>query len=80
MVALSPSEVCGYLNQRCGSPYDPFHQRWNVSIPGNKPPIITIQTPQVWPMVYSIVTLCECVYICEQHASGSNKLIRPVLF
>lgn len=47
LVALSPEEVCaGYLKQ-CGSEYDPFHQRWNITVPGNKPSVTTVPTPKV---------------------------------
>lgn len=39
MVALSPDEICaGYLDN-CGSEYNPFNQKWNIKIPGNKPPV-----------------------------------------
>ena len=47
LVALSPEELCaGYLN-KCGSEYDPFHQRWNVTIPGNKPSVAAVPSPMV---------------------------------
>lgn len=47
MVILSPEEVCaGYMKQ-CGSEFDPFHQKWNVTIPGNKPAVKPVPAPKV---------------------------------
>jgi len=47
-VALSDREVCGFLlGSSCESPYDPYHQSWNISIPSNKPPVTPIPDPKV---------------------------------
>ena len=46
--ALSPKEVCGaIIGSSCGSEYDPFHQKWNITIPGNKPPVYRVPAPIV---------------------------------
>ena len=47
-VALSAREICGYLiGPPCEDPYDPYHQYWNITIPGNKPPVEPIPDPKV---------------------------------
>ena len=46
--ALTTREICGtLLNNKCGTAYDPFHQKWSVPIPGDKPPIIYPAPPKV---------------------------------
>lgn len=55
-VALSDREICGYLlGPTCDDPYDPYHQSWNISIPGNKPPIVPIPDPKVREYNYTSV-------------------------
>ena len=47
-VGLSPREACGVLlGSSCGDPYDPWNQEWNITVPGNKPPIQPIPNPKV---------------------------------
>ena len=47
-VALSPKEVCGILlGPPCGDSYNPWDQEWNISVPGNKPPVTPIPPPKV---------------------------------
>ncbi len=47
-IALSDREICGYLlGPTCEDAYDPYHQNWNISIPGNKPPVVPIPDPKV---------------------------------
>ena len=47
-VGLSPREACGVvLGPTCEDPYDPWHQDWNISVPGSKPPIAPIPNPKV---------------------------------
>ena len=39
-VGLSSDEACNIvIGDSCGSSFDPWHQKWNVSIPGDKPPV-----------------------------------------
>ena len=52
--ALTPREICGtILNDKCGIPYDPYHQNWSIPIPGGKPPIKPYHPPTVRLAVYS---------------------------
>lgn len=47
MVALSSREICGAIvGPSCATPYNPYDQEWNVSIPGNKPPITPTPPPK----------------------------------
>lgn len=47
-VALSDKEICGFVvGGSCATDYDPWEQNWNVTIPGNKPPIIPVPPPKV---------------------------------
>ena len=49
-VGLSDREVCGYLlGPTCDDSYDPYHQDWNITIPGNKPAVSPIPDPKVGP-------------------------------
>ena len=48
MVGLSPRELCGAIvGPSCAKDYDPFNQPWNVTIPGNKPPVKPVNPPKV---------------------------------
>ena len=53
-VALSPTEICGFiLGSSCAHFYNPFKQEWNVTVPGNKPPVIPVPPPKVWWFYFS---------------------------
>ena len=48
MVALSAKELCGLiLGKSCETDYNPWDQEWNVTIPGNKPPVKPVPPPKV---------------------------------
>ena len=48
MVALSAKELCGLLlGKSCETDYNPWDQEWNVTIPGNKPPVKPVLPPKV---------------------------------
>ena len=47
-VVLSPTEICGFvLGSSCAHFYNPFKQEWNVTVPGNKPPVVPVPPPKV---------------------------------
>lgn len=47
-VGLSAREICGAIfGHSCAADYNPFDQPWNVSIPGNKPPVTPVPQPKV---------------------------------
>ena len=51
-VGLSSDEACYIvIGDSCAKGYDPWGQKWNISIPGDKPPV-THQAPKV---------VCVCV-------------------
>jgi sphingomyelin phosphodiesterase len=40
-VGLSSDEACNIVvGASCGKGYDPWHQKWDISIPGDKPPVV----------------------------------------
>ena len=46
-VGLSSDEACNIvLGDSCSKGYDPWHQKWRVPIPGDKPPV-THHSPEV---------------------------------
>ena len=51
-VGLNPKELCAVLlKEKCGAGYDPWDQEWNITIPGNKPPVTPVPTPPVGELV-----------------------------
>ena len=47
-VALSSKEICGFIiGPTCAHDYNPYDQEWNVTIPGNKPPVTPVSPPKV---------------------------------
>ena len=47
-VGLGKEEICGYVvGGSCASDYDPWEQKWNVTIPGGKPPVVPVNPPKV---------------------------------
>ena len=60
MVALSAKELCGLiLGKSCETDYNPWDQEWNVTIPGNKPPVKPVPPPKVRSMKFSSHTKCS---------------------
>ena len=62
-VGLSSDEVCNLLlGDSCAKGYDPWHQQWNVTIPGNKPPVTHIAPKVRVQIVYTILQLMSDKY------------------
>lgn len=62
MVGLSPEEVCAGYFKQCGSTFDPFNQHWNISVPGNKPPVSPVAAPKSGSPVIRILQLTDIHY------------------
>ena len=61
-VALSSDEICNIvLGDSCAKGYDPWHQHWNVTIPGNKPPVTHV-APKVRVQIFYTI-LYDNIYI-----------------
>ena len=53
-VGLGSDEACSIvIGDSCSKGYDPWHQKWNVTIPGNKPPV-THHSPKVRTRIYGV--------------------------
>ena len=53
-VALGSQEICGLIiGPTCAHNYNPYDQEWNVTIPGNKPPVTPVTPPKV----------CTCIQV-----------------
>ncbi|VDO79089.1 unnamed protein product, partial [Haemonchus placei] len=68
---FTPNEFCGAFIKNCGLSEFPFHVMWNISIPGNKPPV------KPWPTIpdnkptYRVLHLSD-IHIDRQYAVGSE--------
>ena len=66
-VALSSDEICNILlGDSCAKGYDPWHQRWNVTIPGNKPPVTHIAPKVKVQIFYTVLQKNVCTRIFLQ--------------
>ncbi|CAI4227042.1 unnamed protein product [Auanema sp. JU1783] len=68
---FTPDEICGAFVKDCGQSVNPFHVMWNITIPGNKPPV------KPWPKIpdgkptYKFLQLSD-IHIDRQYAEGSE--------
>lgn len=79
-IALSDREICGYLlGPTCEDAYDPYHQNWNISIPGNKPPVVPIPDPKVRLAKNNYCsTTCQATCIYEATLIRLDNVFHPV--
>ena len=65
-VGLGSDEACSIvIGNSCSKGYNPWDQHWNVTIPGNKPPV-THHSPEVYTYMYT------CIWSSIRHYTYCN--------
>lgn len=79
-IFLGQSEqACAILvGPTCAPAYDPWQQLWNISVPGNKPPIHHIQPPEAGSPVLRILHLSDIHWDMNYTAGLSNDCGEPI--
>ncbi|XP_064389066.1 sphingomyelin phosphodiesterase-like isoform X2 [Halichondria panicea] len=78
-IALSDREICGYLlGPTCEDAYDPYHQNWNISIPGNKPPVVPIPDPKPGSPVNGVLHISDLHWDSMYTPGLSNDCGEPL--